>query len=282
LPVLPVQIGDLRGFRDHAIFTYQAIDYRNPTASAGIALMRSIREREQERQPLPEPLPPTPPPPYEYLLLLGTAIRGREALTPSDQESIVKQLRQALREEKEERIRTNVRTLLADLRDRPEVTHRTVTEIDELLGASQNAGRQDSGAVPFGQQPAAQQQFPAQQFVGQPHYSAPHPVVGQQGPAQVPQQPSQAKSYWDGQRWVQPGATVGDIQGGLENRGRVLSITAFVLTAAALVIPFLGLAGIGLGIAAAVRKEKLGIAALVTAGVVTLLSWIIWAVVYSR
>jgi hypothetical protein len=136
--------------------------------------------------------------------------------------------------------------------------------------------------VPFGQQPAAQQQFPAQQFVGQPHYSAPHPVVGQQGPAQVPQQPSQAKSYWDGQRWVQPGATVGDIQVGLENRGRVLSITAFVLTAAALVIPFLGLAGIGLGIAAAVRKEKLGIAALVTAGVVTLLSWIIWAVVYSR
>lgn len=55
LPILPVQIGDLRGLRDHSIFAYQAIDFRNPTASSGIALVRSIHERERDRQPLPEP-----------------------------------------------------------------------------------------------------------------------------------------------------------------------------------------------------------------------------------
>lgn len=132
LPILPVQLGDLRGLRDHAIFAYQAIDYRNPTASAGIALVRAIQERERERQPLPDPLPPAPPPPYEYLMLLGTAINGRATLSPSEQESIVLQLRQALREEKNDAVRANVRTLLATLRERPEVTHRTVTEINTV------------------------------------------------------------------------------------------------------------------------------------------------------
>jgi len=272
LPILPVQIADLRGFRDHAIFTFQAIDYRNPTASAGIALMRAIREREQERQPLPDPLPSPPPPPYEYLLLLGTAIHGREAISPSDQEAIVKQLRQALREERDEGIRTNVRTLLTELRARPEVTHRTVTEINELIGAAETAARQSgNGSVRPDYTPPGGQQAPRQQFIAAPYPSQ-----------QAPQQPVPGQPYWDGQRWVQPGGAVGTSQNQAGNTSKAFSITAFVLTGVALVVPLIGLGGIGLGVAAAVRKEKLGIAALVTAAAVTLLAWIFWSLIYSR
>lgn len=93
--ILPVQIGDLPGLRDHIIFSYQSIDYRQPTASAGIALARAVHEREQNVPPLPDPLPDAPPIPYEYLMLLGTAIQGRTPLSFNEQDSIVRQLRQA-------------------------------------------------------------------------------------------------------------------------------------------------------------------------------------------
>ena len=80
------------------------------------------------------PLPDAPPIPYEYLMLLGTAIQGRTPLSFNEQDSIVRQLRQALRDEKNETILGNVRSLLKTLRQRPEVTFVTVSEINALLG----------------------------------------------------------------------------------------------------------------------------------------------------
>ncbi|MCB0892089.1 MAG: toll/interleukin-1 receptor domain-containing protein [Propionibacteriaceae bacterium] len=159
--ILPVQIGDLPGLRDHIIFSYQSIDYRQPTASAGIALARAVHEREQNVPPLPDPLPDAPPIPYEYLMLLGTAIQGRTPLSFNEQDSIVRQLRQALRDEKNETILGNVRSLLKTLRQRPEVTFVTVNEINALLG-------DDAPAAQVGQQPVAQQQVVQHPVTPQP------------------------------------------------------------------------------------------------------------------
>ena len=275
LPILPVQLGDLRGLRDHAIFAYQAIDYRNPTASAGIALVRAIQERERERQPLPDPLPPAPPPPYEYLMLLGTAINGRATLSPSEQESIVLQLRQALREEKNDAVRANVRTLLATLRERPEVTHRTVTEINTVLGAATAASGTPQAAAQASPQHGFRQ--PAQQPIQQP---APgwYPDPGG----------SQQLRYWDGRQWQQQTrvpanqASVSLLQQTTAKPSKALSILAFTLAGGALLIPFLGLGGIGLGIAAAVRKERMGRTALWVAVATTVIGFLVWTALYSR
>lgn len=265
LPILPVQLGDLRGLRDHAIFAYQAIDYRNPTASAGIALVRGIHERERERQPLPEPLPPPPPPPYEYLMLLGTAIHGRAALSPTEQESILLQLRQALRAEKNESVRQNVRTLLATLRERPEVTHRTATEITTLLD---NGQPDQSVSTPAAERTPAAGWYP--------------------DPGGGPQ-----PRYWDGQRWHDPVANRPNPQPQHvavqqfvappdRPTGKAFSIIAFVFAAIAFYIPLLGLLGVGAGLIGRARKERMGVTASIVAAVATVLAWVIWTSVYSR
>jgi len=275
-PILPVQIGDVQGLRDHAIFTYQAIDYRNPTASSGIALVRAITERERDGQPLPDPLPAPPPMPYEYLMLLGTAIASREPISPSDQESIVKQLRQALRQERNDVILGNVRKLLAALRERPEVTYRTVNEVNELLStpASGSPTMAASTAAPafFAATSAGTPSTP-------PQASAP---AGGPAPDWYPDARDRAlQRYWDGHQWTQhTRPVVGGAQPLAEpaagNPSKVLSVLAFVFTAMALVVPLIGLIGVGFGIAAFVRKEQQGRLALSLSVAVTVVSWIVW------
>ena len=97
-------------------------------------------------------------------------------------------------------------------------------------------------------------------------------------------QPDGQQRYWDGQQWTQhtrPVTPGGTAQQGPGNESRVLSIIAFVFSGLAVFIPLLGLIGVGFGVAALVRKEKLGRIALIVAGSVTVLSWIIWSMVYS-
>lgn len=191
-PILPIQLGDLPGLRDHIVFSYQSIDYRHPTASAGIALVRAVQQREHEMRPLPDPLPAPPAIPYEYLMLLGTSIQGRTPLSPAEQDSIVRQLRQALRDEHDEAVLHDVRTLLAALAQRPEATHVTVTEIEALL---------------------AQRPGPAAAAVARPVAPIAQPVqVPAPGwypdPAGGPQ-----RRYWDGARWAQPMTPVQPVVG---------------------------------------------------------------------
>ena len=63
--------------------------------------------------------------------------------------------------------------------------------------------------------------------------------------------------YWDGRQWQQQTrvpanqASVGLLQQTTAKPSKALSILAFTLAGGALLIPFLGLGGIGLGIAAA-------------------------------
>ena len=264
--ILPVQIGDVHGYRDHPIFTYQAIDYRSPTATVGIALSRAIHERERDQEPLPDPLPPAPPAPYEYLLLLGTAIQGRALISPDDQAAIVRQLRQALRDERNESILDNVRSLLGLLRKRPEVTHMTVTDINSILDT------------------------PAAKPMPTPRPTAPSTPTSAATTAAIPAAgwyPDPAGGshhrYWDGRHWaaVQQAPIPVASATTVTNSAQIGSIVAFVFAAAAGVIPVLGLVGVGFGIAAMARKEQLGRVSLIVSVVITVISFIIWSAINS-
>src|ERR1700754_408551 len=123
LPVLPVQIGEVASYRIGEIFTLHAIDYREPTAATGLALMQSLRDSADQFDGLPDPMPEPPPIPYEYLHRLGAAIRGRKTLHLDAQRQIVLELRFALREEDEPSAREETRTLLEELRGRKDVLY---------------------------------------------------------------------------------------------------------------------------------------------------------------
>jgi TIR domain len=147
LPILPVQVGDVTDYRADPI-TKQLIDYRNPTASSGIALLGALHELAAQRRDLPDPLPDAPPVPYEYLLLLGKTIDGPESMRPSEQKVILTQLREALRYEEEPGVRDVVRNLLADLRRRVDVTYDVLSEIDSILQGDSAHSRSDPPTFP--------------------------------------------------------------------------------------------------------------------------------------
>jgi hypothetical protein len=139
LPILPVLIGDVDSYRIDPIFTVQSVDYRNPDVNSGMALIAALRERVAERKDLPDPLPDPPPVPYEYLQRLGVAIDSPEELSPTEQSTILTDLRRALREEDDETVRNDIHRLLQALRRRSEATHTIVADIDELLGRQATA-----------------------------------------------------------------------------------------------------------------------------------------------
>jgi len=132
LPILPVLIADVDSYRIDPIFTVQSIDFRNPDAAAGAALIAAVRERAVERKALPDPKPDPPPVPYEYLQRLGVAIGSPEELSPIEQSTILADLRQALRTEDDDSVREDIHRLLSALRRRSEVMLATVEEIDDL------------------------------------------------------------------------------------------------------------------------------------------------------
>jgi serine/threonine kinase PknH len=146
LPVLPVVIGDVDSYRIDPIFAVQSVDIRNPDAASGAALIAAVRERAAERSELPDPLPDPPPIPYEFLQRLGVAIDSPEELSPTEQSTMLADLRQALRQEDDESVREDIRRLLRALRRRSEVTLTTVDDIDDLLHRYPGAG--DSATPP--------------------------------------------------------------------------------------------------------------------------------------
>jgi hypothetical protein len=139
LPILPVLIGEVDSYRIDPIFTVQSVDYRNPDVTSGAALIAAVRERTAERKELPEPLPEPPPLPYEYLQRLGVAIDSPDELSPTEQTTILVELRRALRDEDDQTVRADITRLLRALRRRSEATHTIVADIDELLSKEPTA-----------------------------------------------------------------------------------------------------------------------------------------------
>lgn len=175
LPILPVIIGDVDSYRIDPIFTVQSVDFRNPDAAAGAALIAAVHERAAARKDLPDPLPDPPPVPYEYLQRLGVAIDSPDELSPTEQATILADLRQALRSEDDESVRDDIHRLLRALRRRSEVTLATVDEIDDLL-RRYPAG--DAAALPEQKSEAAHTAQP-----GTPQADAPALLVGKPAPS---------------------------------------------------------------------------------------------------
>jgi class 3 adenylate cyclase len=145
LPILPVQIGELSSHRADPIFSTQLIDYRQPAASTGFALIGALQEQAARRSDLPDPLPEGPPIPYEYLQRLGASIRDAAALPATVQAQMLFELRNALTEEDDATVVDDIRKLLGVLRRRTDVTYPIAREIDTILG---------DGAVDLRQTPA--------------------------------------------------------------------------------------------------------------------------------
>jgi hypothetical protein len=136
LPILPVLIGDVDSYRIDPIFTVQSVEYRSPDVTSGMALIAALHERAGTRVELPDPLPEPPPIPYEYLQRIGVAIDSPEDLTPTEQSTMLLELRRVFRDENDETVHEDIRRLLRALRRRSEVTHAAAADIDDLLGAS--------------------------------------------------------------------------------------------------------------------------------------------------
>lgn len=132
-PILPVQIGAIESMRVTPLADVEVIDYQSPTIDSGIRLITAVRDARARNTPLPDPLPDEPPVPFAYLMRLATTIAGPE-LSPRDQTVLVSELKSGLDEDGHDpTARDDITRLLTTLRDRPDVTYRTRTDIDNLL-----------------------------------------------------------------------------------------------------------------------------------------------------
>ena len=135
LPILPVQIGELTSYRTDPMFNRQLIEYRQPSAAMGFALMAAIHESAAHHSEPPDPMPEPPEVPFEYLQRLGAVVHKRGAeLSFSTQTQTLFELRNALSEEDDPSVRADIRSLLRTLRARTEVSRAIAGEIDTVLG----------------------------------------------------------------------------------------------------------------------------------------------------
>ncbi|KAA1251857.1 TIR domain-containing protein [Mycobacterium simiae] len=133
-PILPVQVGPVDSVRVNPVSTLQIINYQNPTVDAGIQLVTAIHALREKAPPLPSPLPEEPPVPFGYLMRLGDALAEKE-LSPQQQLQMLVELRSGLDEDGDDpSARSDIAQLLRMLRMRHDVTYRTRTEIDNVLG----------------------------------------------------------------------------------------------------------------------------------------------------
>ena len=112
----------------------QAIDFREPSVDTGIELVSSVQGRRAKAGPLPDPLPEEPPIPFAYLMRLASSISDPSSLSAQQQLTLVAELKAGLEEDGDDAsARHDISQLLAMLRDRPDVTWRTRTEVESVL-----------------------------------------------------------------------------------------------------------------------------------------------------
>jgi serine/threonine kinase PknH len=136
-PILPVQIGPLDSMRVNPLAAVQAIDYQNPSIDTGIELVAAVHARKAKVEPLPSPLPDPPPVPFAYLLRLDTAIAAPE-LGAREQAQLLSDLKSGLETDGHEpTARRDLTQLLIKLRERPDITWKTRTDVDAVLTSIQ-------------------------------------------------------------------------------------------------------------------------------------------------
>ncbi len=138
-PILPVQIGPMASMRLNPLAAMQIIDYQNPTIETSIELISNVHARRAALQPLPDRLPEEPPMPFAYLMRLATTLAGPQ-LTPQQQIVLVSELKAGLEEDgDDEAARRDIAELFRMLRDRPDVTWRTRTEVEKVLASLESS-----------------------------------------------------------------------------------------------------------------------------------------------
>jgi serine/threonine kinase PknH len=145
-PILPVQIGPLDSMRVNPLASVQAIDYQNPNIESGIELIAALHARRANARPLPSPLPEPPPVPFAYLMRLNTALAAPE-LTAAEQAQLFSDLNSGLDTDGHEpTARRDLTQLLIKLRDRPDITWKTRTDVERVLTSIQAEGTSPSTA----------------------------------------------------------------------------------------------------------------------------------------
>ncbi|MDT7767456.1 MAG: serine/threonine kinase PknH [Mycobacterium sp.] len=134
-PILPVQIGPITNVRLNPLAETQMVDFRNPTADAGIQLIGALQAQRAQLQPLPSDLPDEPPVPFAYLMRLAHNI-AEPQLSARQQADLVSELKSGLEDDGDDPVaRSDIRQLLCMLRDRPDVAWRVRTDIESLLAS---------------------------------------------------------------------------------------------------------------------------------------------------
>ncbi|HEX7307383.1 toll/interleukin-1 receptor domain-containing protein [Lentzea sp.] len=135
LPVLPVQVGPVHNLRIPIMET-QAIDYRERTPEAVLALVAALADLASRQTVLPDPLPDPPGVPFEYLYRMAEQL-GPKPIPADDQELLIAQFRSKLRNEDDDVARADIVKLLKELRRRKELTVGNAEEVDSLLEAAE-------------------------------------------------------------------------------------------------------------------------------------------------
>jgi hypothetical protein len=103
--------------------------YQNPSVESGIELIAAVHARQAKARPLPSPLPEPPPVPFAYLMRLNTALAAPE-LTAAEQAQLFADLNSGLdTDDHEPSARRDLMQLLIRLRDRPDITWKTRTNV---------------------------------------------------------------------------------------------------------------------------------------------------------
>jgi hypothetical protein len=135
-PILPLQIGPVDSVRVTPLAATQVIDYRNPDPDTDIRLIAALQKRTAQVVPLPSPLPEEPEVPFAYLMRLATVLASPE-LGHHEQAGLVSELRSKLDEDcRDPTAHRDIVRLLYLLRDRPDVTWRTRSDVDALLSTT--------------------------------------------------------------------------------------------------------------------------------------------------
>ncbi|MDQ2628244.1 MAG: toll/interleukin-1 receptor domain-containing protein, partial [Actinomycetota bacterium] len=135
-PVLPVQIGPVDSVRVTPLAATQIVDYRHRNPAADARLTAALASMSRRAVPLPAPLPEEPTVPFAYLMRLSSDLAGPE-LSYRKQAELVFELRSRLDEDCDDpTVRSDIVQLLCRLRDRPDVTVRTRTDVDAVLAAN--------------------------------------------------------------------------------------------------------------------------------------------------
>ncbi len=134
-PVLPVQVGPVDSVRVTPLAATQIIDYRKPNPDTEIQLIAALQNRTAQAVPLPSPLPEEPELPFAYLMRLAGVLASPE-LSHHEQAELVSELRNKLDEDcRDPTAHRDIIRLLYLLRDRPDVTWRTRSDVDALLNS---------------------------------------------------------------------------------------------------------------------------------------------------